>query len=100
MKKRRKSDEKATEKQAIKVSDKKQATKTSDNIQKIRSFLEKNEEVKTSEMTFMSRVVDLVTKCGAVVISPAYRLSIQESYPAAIKDSYRALMYVKNNTDE
>jgi acetyl esterase/lipase len=52
------------------------------------------------EMVFMSRAVDLVTKCGAVVISPAYRLSIQEPYPAAIKDSYRALMYEKNNADE
>jgi acetyl esterase/lipase len=52
------------------------------------------------EMVFMSRALDLVTKCGAVVISPAYRLSVQEPYPAAIKDSYRALMYVKNHADE
>jgi acetyl esterase/lipase len=51
-------------------------------------------------MTFMSRVVDLATKCGAIVISPAYRMAIQEPYPAAIKDSYRALMYEKNNADE
>jgi acetyl esterase/lipase len=52
------------------------------------------------EMVFMSRARDLVAKCGAVVISPAYRLSIQEPYPAAIKDSYKALMYMKNHADE
>jgi predicted HTH transcriptional regulator len=37
-------------KQAIKTSDKKQAIKTSDNIQKVREFLEKNGESKTSDI--------------------------------------------------
>jgi acetyl esterase/lipase len=52
------------------------------------------------EMVFMSRAIDLVRECGAVVISPAYRLSIQKPYPAAIKDCYQALLYMKNNAKE
>jgi acetyl esterase/lipase len=48
----------------------------------------------------MSRAIDLVAECGAVVISPAYRLSVQAPYPAAIKDCYKALMYMKNHADE
>jgi acetyl esterase/lipase len=52
------------------------------------------------EMVFMSRAADLVVKCGAVVISPAYRLSIQAPYPAAIQDSYKALLYMKDHADE
>jgi acetyl esterase/lipase len=52
------------------------------------------------EMVFMSRAVDLVVKCGAVVISPAYRLSVQAPYPAAVQDSYQALLYMKNHADE
>jgi acetyl esterase/lipase len=52
------------------------------------------------EMVFMSRAIDLVKKCGAVVISPAYRLSVWAPYPAAIQDSYQALLYMKNHADE
>jgi acetyl esterase/lipase len=52
------------------------------------------------EMVFMSRAIDLVAECGAVVISPAYRLSVQAPYPAAIKDCYKAIMYMKNHADE
>jgi acetyl esterase/lipase len=52
------------------------------------------------EMVFMSRAADLVVKCGAVVISPAYRLSVQAPYLAAIQDSYQALLYMKNHADE
>jgi acetyl esterase/lipase len=52
------------------------------------------------EMVFMSRAADLVVKCGAVVISPAYRLSVQAPYPAAIQDSYQALLYMKDHADE
>jgi acetyl esterase/lipase len=51
-------------------------------------------------MVFMSRAIDLVRECGAIVISPAYRLSIQKPYPAAIKDCYQALLYMKNNAKE
>lgn len=49
------------------------------------------------EMVHMSRAVDLVKKYGAVVISPGYRLSLQAPYPAAIKDCYQALLYLKKN---
>jgi acetyl esterase/lipase len=52
------------------------------------------------EMVFMSRAIDLVVKCGAVVISPAYRLSVQAPYPAALQDCYQALLYVKNHADK
>ena len=41
------------------------------------------------EMVFMSRAVDLVERYGAVVVSPAYRLSWQAPYPAALHDSTR-----------
>lgn len=49
------------------------------------------------KMVHMSRAVDLVKKYGAVVISPGYRLSLQSPYPAAIKDCYQALLYLKKN---
>ena len=49
------------------------------------------------EMVHMSRAVDLVKKYGAVVISPGYRLSLQSPYPAAIKDCYQVLLYLKKN---
>jgi acetyl esterase/lipase len=52
------------------------------------------------EMVFMSRAIDLVRECGAIVISPAYRLSIQKPYPAAIKDCYQALLYMKSHAKE
>jgi acetyl esterase/lipase len=52
------------------------------------------------EMVFMTRAADLVTKCGAVVVSPAYRMSLQAPYPAAIWDSYRALVYMKEHAKE
>ena len=52
------------------------------------------------EMVFMSRAVDLVKKYGAVVVSPGYRLSFVEPYPAAIDDCYDALLYLKNHADE
>ncbi|MDO5423263.1 MAG: alpha/beta hydrolase [Eubacteriales bacterium] len=52
------------------------------------------------EMAYMSRAIDLVTKCGAVVVSPAYRLSILHPYPAALKDCYAALRYMKAHGEE
>jgi acetyl esterase/lipase len=52
------------------------------------------------EMVFMSRAVDLVRECGAVVVSPAYRLSIQKPYPAALEDSNLALHYMKEHAKE
>jgi acetyl esterase/lipase len=51
------------------------------------------------EMVFMGRAIDLVRECGAVVVSPAYRLSIQRPYPAALEDSYLALCYMKTHAE-
>jgi acetyl esterase/lipase len=52
------------------------------------------------EMVFMGRAIDLVRECGAVVVSPAYRLSIQKPYPAALEDSYLALKYLAEHAKE
>lgn len=52
------------------------------------------------EMVHMSRAVDLVKKYGATVISPGYRLSFVKPYPAAIKDCYDSLVYLKNHAKE
>lgn len=52
------------------------------------------------EMTFLSRAINLVKKYGAVVVAPAYRLSIEAPYPAALEDCYSALKYLKKHTVE
>ena len=52
------------------------------------------------EMVYMSRAFDLVRKYGAVVISPGYRLAVRAPYPAALKDCYRALLYMKAHSEE
>ena len=52
------------------------------------------------EMVFMSRAADLVRRCGAVVLSPAYTLSWKKPYPAALADSYYALTYMKKHAQE
>lgn len=52
------------------------------------------------EMVYMSRAVDLVKKYGAVVVSPGYRLAFAHTYPAAIKDCYDALLYLKNHAGD
>ena len=52
------------------------------------------------EMAYMSRAIDLVTKCGAVIVCPDYRLSVKAPYPAAIKDCYRALLFMKAHCAE
>ena len=46
-------------------------------------------------MIYMSRALPLVRKYGAVVITPAYRLSGSAPYPAALEDCYAALLYLK-----
>ena len=51
------------------------------------------------EMVYMSRAIDLVKKFGAVVISPDYRLAVRAPYPAALKDCFRALLYMKTHAD-
>jgi acetyl esterase/lipase len=52
------------------------------------------------EMVFMGRAIDLVRECGAVVVSPAYRLSVRNPYPAALEDSYLALKYMNEHAKE
>ena len=53
-----------------------------------------------AEMAYMTRAIDLVKKHGAVVVSPAYRLSGKAPYPAALEDCYSALKYLKENAKE
>ena len=52
------------------------------------------------EMVYMSRAYDLVNKYGAVVVSPGYRLAFQAPYPAALKDCYKVLLYMKSHAAE
>ncbi len=52
------------------------------------------------EMVYMSRAVDLVTSGGAVVVSPAYTLSLRRPYPAALLECYEALLYMKDHAEE
>ena len=52
------------------------------------------------EMVFMSRAADLVNKFGLTVVSPGYRLAFQAPYPAAIKDCYRTLLFIKKYAEE
>lgn len=49
------------------------------------------------EMVYMSRAIDLVRECGAVIVSPGYTLAWHKPYPAAIRDCYQALLYIKKN---
>lgn len=53
-----------------------------------------------AEMVYMSRALNLVKTYGAVVIAPAYRLSVEAPYPAALKDCYAALTYLKEHAEE
>ena len=53
-----------------------------------------------SEMVYMSRAKALVSKYGAVVISPEYRLSGKAPYPAALYDCHNALLYLRDHTKE
>ena len=49
------------------------------------------------EMVYMSRSIDLVRKFGVTVVSPGYRLAFTAPYPAALKDCYGALLYLKKH---
>ncbi len=51
-------------------------------------------------MIFASRALPLVKKYGAVVVTPAYRLSGEAPYPAALEDCYAALLYLKTNAQK
>lgn len=52
------------------------------------------------EMAFISRAADLVRHCGAVLLCPAYCLTLKAPYPAALEDSYRTLLYMKRHAAE
>ncbi len=52
------------------------------------------------EMLYLGRGIDLVTRHGAVVISPSYTLSFKAPYPAAIDDCYDTLLYLKEHAKE
>ena len=51
------------------------------------------------EMVYMSRAISLVKKYGAVVVSPGYRLAFRSPYPAALKDCYQVLRYMKAHAE-
>lgn len=52
------------------------------------------------EMVYMSRAIDLVTRCGATIIAPAYTLSFIKPYPTALYECHEALIYIKNHADQ
>ena len=52
------------------------------------------------EMVYMSRAIDLVTKAGAVVLSPDYTLSLRAPYPTALRECHAALLYMVKHADE
>ena len=49
------------------------------------------------EMMFFNRGISMVTKFGAIVVSPYYRLSKKHPYPAGLNDCYETLKYIKKN---
>lgn len=51
------------------------------------------------EMVNISRGKDIAASFGAVVVSPGYRLSASEPYPAALHDAYAALLYMKKHSE-
>ncbi|MDY2939076.1 MAG: alpha/beta hydrolase [Fusicatenibacter sp.] len=53
-----------------------------------------------AEMIYMSRAIGLVKKYGAVVVTPAYRLTWEAPYPAALEDCYAALKFLADHSDE
>ena len=53
-----------------------------------------------AQMIYFSRALPLVKKYGAVVVTPAYRLSGEAPYPAALEDCYAALKYLKEHAAE
>ena len=43
---------------------------------------------------------DFVNRFGCTVISPDYRLSVDQPYPAALEDCYAALLWMKEHADK
>jgi len=52
------------------------------------------------EMAYMSRAADLCRECGAVIVSPGYRLALFSPYPAALEDCYAALLWLRDHAAE
>lgn len=52
------------------------------------------------EMLYKSRAIDLVTRCGAVVVSPRYTLSVRGPYPQAVRECHHALLYILRHAEE
>ncbi|TVP94562.1 MAG: alpha/beta hydrolase [Acholeplasmatales bacterium] len=53
-----------------------------------------------AKMIYISRAMRLVKEYGAVVVTPEYRLAKKAPYPAALRDCYAALLYLKDHADE
>lgn len=52
------------------------------------------------EMVYMGRAVDLVKKYGVTVLSPGYRLSWFQPYPAALKDCFKVLSFMEKQKEK
>lgn len=52
------------------------------------------------EMAYATRAMDLASLGGAVVLLPAYGLSLRNPYPAGLHDCYAALCYMKDNASK
>lgn len=52
------------------------------------------------EMVYRSRAIDLVTRCGAVVVSPKYTLSFAAPYPRALSECHQTLLYIRRHAEE
>ncbi|MBO6046652.1 MAG: alpha/beta hydrolase [Erysipelotrichaceae bacterium] len=53
-----------------------------------------------SEMVYVSRAKEIAETYGAIVVSPNYTLSYKAPYPAALKDCYKALVWMVKHADE
>ena len=54
----------------------------------------------SAKEVFATRALSLVTKFGAVLVAPDYRLSRKHPYPAGLQDCYAALLYLKEHAGE
>lgn len=52
------------------------------------------------EMVYESRAIDLVSECGAVVVSPAYTLSPIGPYPKALMQCHETLLWMRDHAAE
>jgi len=57
-------------------------------------------QVGMPEMAYFTRAIDLVNRCGAVIVAPGYTLSIFKPYPAGLLDCHAALVYMRDHAAE